>query len=293
MTYSASTLKSGKNRLVCLQRFLYDNKRSNTLPLWSDSLLAVRAKPCGAAAKRCRFQLAAATWTFAAFAATRQQPRSWHQIHIRVGIDCLFQNVTRGAEKPRNCFLVQSRRLHCRVNACAEKNFIGVNVSDACDQLLVEQHRFHRTAMRSQDVSELRTADVQRVRAKYALFQKFIHIFDQPNLAELALILECEAMRIGENKEHAHMVWRFPPAFAIPKRTGHAEVQSEPELSICAHKQMFAVPPAAFEATPFQSTRQLRRSNALQNICVSHVDADDPLMQRCCVEVSLEIFDLG
>ena len=56
-------------------------------------------------------------------------------------------------------------------------------------------------------------------------------------------------------------------------------MQSQPELITGAHKQMFAVPATVFEAAPFQSTRQLTRGNAFQNIRVPHFDIGDPLMQ--------------
>src|SRR4029077_16838293 len=101
----------------------------------------------------------------------------------------------------RDCFTAQRRNLRRWVNACTEKNFVGVNISNARDQLLVEQNRFHRATMFPEDFSELPESDVERVRAQGALFQKIVYIFDQPDLAEFALILKCEAVRIGEDKE--------------------------------------------------------------------------------------------
>ena len=56
-------------------------------------------------------------------------------------------------------------------------------------------------------------------------------------------------------------------------------MQPQPELITGAHKQMFAVPVTVFEAAPFQSTCQLTRGNAFQNIRVPHFDIGDPLMQ--------------
>jgi hypothetical protein len=129
------------------------------------------------------------------------------------------------------------------MNACAEKNFVGINVSDARDQLLVEQNRFHRASMFSEDLFELRECDVERVRAERAFLQEFIDIFQQADLAKLALILECEAMGIGENKEHPRMPRRLLLVLEIVKRAGHAEVQSQPEFAIGPYKQMFAMTP--------------------------------------------------
>src|SRR6266545_8054779 len=141
----------------------------------------------------------------AAFSATRQQPRFWHKIRVGFRLDRLFQNVARDAKEFRNCFLFESRNLRRRVDPCAEENFVGIDVSDARDQFLVEQNRFHCTPMRSQELSELRQADIERVQTKATFPQVFIYILNQADLAEFALILECEAMRIGENEEHSRM----------------------------------------------------------------------------------------
>jgi hypothetical protein len=42
---------------------------------------------------------------------------------------------------------------------------------------------------------------------------------------------------------------------------------------------MFAMTAAGFEAMAFQSMGQFTHGNTLQNICASHVDAADPLVQ--------------
>src|SRR5437588_8155145 len=134
------------------------------------------------------------------------------------------------------------------MNSGAEKNFICINVSDPGNQLLVEQNRFHCTPMRSQGLAELREADVERVRTEATFPQVFIYILNQADLAEFALILECEAMGVGENEEHSRMPRRILLAIEVKKRTGHAEMQSQPEIAIDAHKQMFAVAATRFEA---------------------------------------------
>jgi len=59
--------------------------------------------------------------------------------------------------------------------------------------------------MFSEDLFELRETDVEHVRTQCALFQEFIDILQQSDFAKLALILECEAMAIGENKKHSRM----------------------------------------------------------------------------------------
>src|SRR5438094_499753 len=147
--------------------------------------------------------------------------------------------------------------------------------------------------MLSKDLRQSREADVERVRAQCAFLQKFMDIFQQSDLAKLALILECEAMRIGENKEHSRMFRRLLLMLEIPERAGHAEMQAQPELITGAHEQMLAVPVTVFEAASFQSTYQLTRGNAFQNISVSHIDADDPLVQRCGIQIPSECFDIG
>src|SRR5436309_4641299 len=196
---------------------------------------------------------------FAAFSATRQQPRFWHKIRVGFRLDRLFQNVAHGAEEFRNRFLFESRDLRRRVNPCAEENFVGIDVSDARDQLLVEQNRFHRAAMFCKDFSELPKTDVKRVRAQGALFQKIVYIFDQPNLAEFALILECEAVRIGEDKEHSRMPRRLLLMLEIPERAGHAEMQSQPQVSVGTHEEMFAVAASRFKSAFLQFARELTR----------------------------------
>src|SRR5947209_6862568 len=106
-----------------------------------------------------------------------------------------------------------------------------------------------------------------------------IYIRDQPDLAEFALILECEAMCIGKNKEHSRMPRRPLLIFEITQRAGHAEMQSQPKVSITAHEKMFAVAAAGFEAVSFQSPCKLTRRNAFQHVRAPHIDAGDRLVQ--------------
>src|SRR5438132_950575 len=179
------------------------------------------------------------------------------------------------------------------MNSGAEKNFICINVSDPGNQLLVEQNRFHCTPMRSQELAELREADVERVRTEATFPQVFIYILNQADLAEFALILECKAVGIRENKEHSRMPRRILLVLEAQKRTGHAEMQSQPEVSIGTHEKMFAVAAAGFEAVSFQSPCKLPRRNAFQHVRAPHIDAGESLVQRRRVEISLEAFDIG
>src|SRR5439155_13287601 len=113
----------------------------------SPSLLAMCAEPSSASADRCRFQFAAATRAFVAFPASPQEPRFGHEAHISFRIDCFFQNVARCPKQLADILLAQMGGVRRRVHAYAEENFVGINVSDARDQLLVEQNRFHRATM--------------------------------------------------------------------------------------------------------------------------------------------------
>ena len=146
-----------------------------------------------------------------------------------------------GAKEFHNDFVVESRNLRRRVNPCAEKNFIGVNVSNARDQLLVEQNGFHRAAMFSENISELRETDVERVWAESAFVEKFVHILDQPDFPELALIIESQAPIIGKSKKHSRLHRRRSIPLQILQRAGHAEMQSQPKIAVGADKEMFAV----------------------------------------------------
>src|ERR1700692_3059107 len=164
------------------------------------------------------------------------------------------------------------------MDARVEENFICINVADPSDQFLVEQDRFHCTTMFFQDLFELRDANVERVRTEATFPQVFIYILGQPNLAEFALILECKAVRINESKEHSGMLRRPLVTLEILKRAGHAEMQSQPEVAISAHQQMFAVAATRFEAASLQSPCQLTRRNAFQDVRAPHLDACDPLV---------------
>src|SRR5882724_7794709 len=117
-------------------------------------------------------------------------------------------------------------------------------------------------------------------------------VVEQSDLAKLALILECEAMRIGENKEHSRMFRRLLLILVLVKRTGHPETQPQPQVTICAHEQVFGVTTTRFEAASFQSARQLMCRNAFQNVRVLHIDTADPLVQRRGIQVTLERFDI-
>jgi hypothetical protein len=111
------------------------------------------------------------------------------------------------------------------VHACAEKNFVGVKVADPGDQLLVEQNRFHCTAMHSEDRFELGEIDVERVRTDAASLQELIHILDQLDLAKFSLIVEREPAVVRETKKDARSFRRFFVALEILKPAGHAEMQ--------------------------------------------------------------------
>ena len=139
----------------------------------------------------------------------------------------------------------------------------------------------------------MRATDVERVRAEAAFFQELIDILQQSDLAKLALIFECEAMAIGERKKHSRMPRRLLlMLLEIVKRTGHAEMQSQPEVPIGAHEQMFAVATTRFEAAAFQSARQLTPGDAFQHVCAPHIDTADPLVQRRTIQVTLKCFDI-
>src|SRR5947208_1945830 len=69
-------------------------------------------------------------------------------------------------------------------------------------------------------------------------------------------------------------------------------MQSQPEVAIGAHKQMFAVSTTRFEAASFQSARQLIHRNAFQHVCAPHIDTSDPLVQRRSIQITLERFDI-
>src|ERR1700757_491329 len=161
----------------------------------------------------------------------------------------------------------------------AEKNLIGVKVTDPGDQPLVQQDRFHCAVVFSNDCSELRDTNLQRVGTEAACLQKFIYILDQLDLAEFPLIVERQPPTVGEIKKDSRSFRGFFVALEVLKRAGHTEMESQPELLISAHAQMFAVSVSVFEAAPFQSTCQLTRGNVFQNIRVAHLDTGDPLMQ--------------
>src|SRR5207248_1842777 len=156
-----------------------------------------------------------------------------------------------------------------------------------------EQTRFHCGTMFSEDLFELRESNVERVRTQRALLQKFIDIGNQSDLTEFPLIIESEPVMLLEFEQHSCVMRRCFPIFEIIQRTGHAEVQPQPQVSVSADKQMFAVAATRFEVASFQSGRQLTRRNALQNMRASHIDTGDPLAQRSRVKVSLENFYVG
>src|SRR2546423_10086750 len=100
-------------------------------------------------------------------------------------------------------------------------------------------------------------------------------------------------MRINESKEHSGMLRRPLVTFEILKRAGHAEMQSQPKISITADKQMFAMSAAGFETASFQSPCQLTLRDTLQNIRVPHIDIVNALMQGRGVQIPLERFNIG
>jgi hypothetical protein len=181
------------------------------------------------------------------FSPMWQKPRFRHLVRVSLGRDRFFQNVVRGSEESCEGFVAQARNFGRRMNARAKKNFVRVNVANTRDEPLVHQDRFHGATTFRQYFSEFCEIDIQRIRAQGALFQKFIDISKQADLAKLTLIVERQTMVVGENKLHSYMPRRLFVVFEILKRSGHAEVQSQPEVAIRAHEQMFAMPPTRFE----------------------------------------------
>ena len=62
------------------------------------------------------------------------------------------------------------------MNADAKENFVGVNVSDASNQLLVEQNCFHSATMFSEDLFELPDIDIERIR-RWLKENRDVHIY--------------------------------------------------------------------------------------------------------------------
>src|SRR5438552_1416906 len=77
-----------------------------------------------------------------------------------IGSVRFFQDVARGSKEFGNCFVFQRGNLRCRMNSCAAKNFIRVNIDDPGDQLLLHENRFHCAAMFSENILELRKIDI-------------------------------------------------------------------------------------------------------------------------------------
>ena len=103
------------------------------------------------------------------------------------------------------------------MHARAEENFVRINIANTRDEPLVQQDRFHSAMMFPQYSFEFGKIDVKCVRAQSALFQKFIDVSNQSDLAELALIFERQTMVVSENKEHTRMLRRLFAFFKIVK----------------------------------------------------------------------------
>jgi hypothetical protein len=114
----------------------------------------------------------------------------------------------------------------------------------------------------SKNYLELGESNFERVGADAACLQKFIHVLDQLDLAKFPLIVERQPTVTCETKNHSRSFWQYFIVVEVLKRSGHAKMQSQPELITGEYKQMFAVPAAIFEAAPFQSTSQFTRGNA-------------------------------
>src|ERR1051325_10076999 len=112
--------------------------------------------------------------------------------------------------------------------------------------------------MFSEDLFKLRETHVERVRPQAALFQEFINIFNQSDLAKHALIVERKSIAVRESKNDARVRRRFLLVFEITEKTRHAEMQPQPDIVAGAHEQMFSVTPTAFELPTLQFAREFR-----------------------------------
>src|SRR5437763_16816256 len=98
-------------------------------------------------------------------------------------------------------------------------------------------------------------------------------------------------MVVGEDKDYSGMTRCLFVILEVIKRAGHAEMESQPNLSIGAHKEVFAMTAARFEEAAFQSARKLWCRDLFQAVCLPDVEVVHRLMQRGGVEVSLEDFN--
>ena len=131
----------------------------------------------------------------------RKQPGFRQTIEIGFQRNRFLQHMAHCTKQPLQILVAQSGRFSGRVHACAEKNFVCVKVADPGDQLLVQQDRFHRAAVFSNNCLELRETNFERVGAKAACLQKFIHILDQLDLAKFPLIVERQAGSCPRNEK--------------------------------------------------------------------------------------------
>ena len=131
----------------------------------------------------------------------RKQPGFRQTIEIGFQRNRFLQHMAHCTKQPRQILVAQSGRFSGRVHACAEKNFVCVKVADPGDQLLVQQDRFHCAAVFSENCLELRETNFERVGAKAACLQKFIHILDQLDLAKFPLIVERQAGSYPRNEK--------------------------------------------------------------------------------------------
>jgi len=120
--------------------------------------------------------------------------------------------------------------------------------------------------MFSEQFFEFRKIDIKGIWPERAFFPELIDILDQSDLAELALIIESESVIFYKNEQHPRVARRLVFAFKVTQRAGHAEVQTQPDVAVRAHKKMLAMTGTAFEPSSFQLPSKLTSRNAFQQI---------------------------
>jgi len=98
------------------------------------------------------------------------------------------ENIDHGAMQPRGAIFFQAGRDRLRVNARFKQRFIGVDVSHAAQESLIEQQRLDARVTLLQQLQKIFERDVERVRTqRLGPFQQSGAPFDAAEMADVVI----------------------------------------------------------------------------------------------------------
>lgn len=172
----------------------------------------------------------------------------------------------------------------------APENLVGEEVSQASDELLVDQRRFDLPAQPAEGAGELVARDVQSVGTHPGQSAvEAVIVRDQPDALEFAHVAVVQLAVVQAQDDPVVPV----PVFGPRQRAGHAEVEEHRRSVLGWRQEPFTVPAWCGEPFATQRRAQASRADAVQHAGVRDLDVLDAVRHRMTDEHAAEALYIG